>query len=243
MTGTQEIMFNGHSLSEHGCVILEPPKRPFPKRKYEKKPVYGRNGDLIIDSETYENIKITYKVATIPGLYGNRFVDEVLTDLKAAFCTSVEYMPLYDTELPDGFYLAFCANISDAVCTFDEMYEFDITFDCKPFFYYTNGQKKLVSTNREFELFNYGTQPSKPLIGIYGVGELTCAINSQSFTVSNMTGNASIDSEKMIIIGNGINFSDNFEGDYPVFHVGENAIAITGGAFGRVEIVPRWCRL
>ena len=56
----QEINFNGRELSEFCCVITEPQKRPFPKRRYEKITVPGRNGDLVLDDECYENISLTY---------------------------------------------------------------------------------------------------------------------------------------------------------------------------------------
>lgn len=243
MTGTQEITFCGHGLSEYGCVILEPPKRPFPKRKYDKKTVYGRSGDLIIDSEAYDNISLSYKVATIPELYGARFADEVLTRLKTWLCRSVDYQKLYDTELPNGFYNAFCSGISDAVCTFDDMYEFSINFSCKPFFYYGSGQKTVVKNERELTLFNYGTIPSQPLIELRGVGSFECTINARQFTVSDVIDGITIDSEKKLVYGGGVSRTHQFKGEYPLLDVGQNSIRIVGGALGSVKITPRWCRL
>ena len=92
----QDIIFNNIFLSEKGCVITEPPERPFPKRRFEKITVPGRNGDLILDDECYENIRIKYKVATIPDLHERKDIDEVLNDLRAWLLTSVEYRKLYD---------------------------------------------------------------------------------------------------------------------------------------------------
>ena len=172
ISGIQEITFNGHHLQEFGCVITEPPKRPFPRRRYEKQTVYGRSGDLVIDSESYDNIQIIYQAATIPGLYGNRYVDEVLTELKAWLCSSVDYKTLYDTELPDGFYYAFCSGISDAVCAFDDMYEFSITFDCNPFFFFENGQKTIEIRENVYSIFNYGSCPALPYMRIFGNGDM-----------------------------------------------------------------------
>lgn len=244
--GTQEIIFNGHELSEYGCIISEPPKRPFPKRITEKKSVYGRNGALVIDSGAYGNISVVYKVATIPGLYGGRLIDEVLTDLKAAFCTSAEYVRLYDTELPGGFYLAFCSGISDAVQTFEDMYEFSITFDCKPFFYLEIGQEiitKQLTDGAGMMLCNPGTVPAKPVIKLYGSGTLTCYVRGKRFAVNDVSDNVTVDSERMLVYKGGTDMADNFEGEYPEMLPGNNLLGFSGAGIISAEIIPRWCRL
>ena len=239
----QDIYFNGRYLTEYGCVITEPPKRPAPVRRYEKVKVPGRNGDLLLDDECYDNISIVYKVATIPTLYENRDVDEVLTALRAWLLDSVSYRKLYDTELPDGFYHAFCAGISDAVPTFEDMYEFEITFDCKPFFYLDSGQKQITAGN-SITLYNDGNMPAYPKIQIVGSGSVQCYINGQHFTVSEVSPNTIIDSEKKIAYSSLlVDKSDVFSGNYPVFKTGSNAIQFVGNQFGTAIIQPRWCRL
>jgi phage-related protein len=242
ISGLQEITFNGHDLQEFGCVITEPPVRPFPKRRYEKQSVYGRSGDLVMDGEAYDNIQIVYKAASIPGLYGRRYIDEILSELKAWLCSSVEYRKLYDTQLRDGFFYAFCSDISDAVCTFDDMYEFSITFDCKPFFYFDIGQKSITAGN-SVTLFNPGNQPSKPVIQISGSGTIGYSINGSATTILNVTADVYIDSERQLIYSAGVDKSDDFFGNYPIFVPGNNTISFTGSVFTSAEIIPRWCRL
>ena len=241
--GTQDIIFDGHSLTEYGCVITDPPKRPFPKRKYEKLSVYGRSGDLIVDEDAYDNLSLTYNVATVPGLYKDLFVDEVLTSLKVWLCSSVLYKKLYDTELPDGFYYAFCSGISDAVCTFDDMYEFSVTFDCKPFFYFDSGQETVQTTNKNIRLYNIGTRTAKPMIRIYGSGTLGCYINGTRFIVNNVGTDVIVDSESMLVYSGAVNKYDDFEGKYPDLAVGNNTFSFTGDGFQSARIIPRWCRL
>ena len=222
ISGLQEITFNGHDLQEFGCVITEPPVRPFPKRRYEKQSVYGRRGDLVMD--------------------GRRYIDEILSELKAWLCSSVEYRKLYDTQLRDGFFYAFCSDISDAVCTFDDMYEFSITFDCKPFFYFDIGQKSITAGN-SVTLFNPGNQPSKPVIQISGSGTIGYSINGSATTILNVTADVYIDSERQLIYSAGVDKSDDFFGNYPIFVPGNNTISFTGSVFTSAEIIPRWCRL
>lgn len=245
--GTQELTFNGNVLSGFGCIVTEPPKRPFPKRRYEKKTVYGRSGDLLIDSGAYDNIKLVYKVATIPGLYGENTVHEMLTQLKAAFCTSAGYVRLYDTELPGGFYWAFCADISDAVCVFDEMYEFNITFDCKPFFCFTSGMvttEYAISEGHSSVLLNNpGTLPAKPMITLYGNGSISCQIGGKSFTVEDVSVKVTVDCEKMLVYKGAVNKADDFSGDYLEIPTGQNMMGFSGSGLTSVKIMPRWCRL
>ena len=240
----QEIYFNDRYLSEFSCVITEPPKRPFPKRKYEKISIPGRNGDLVLDDECYENISLTYKVETIPSLYDGKDIDEVLTDLKAWLLSSVEYKKLYDTELPEGFNWAFCSGISDAVKTFDEMYEFNITFDCKPFFYLDTGQIKKTFTSTSISLYNEGNYKAYPEIKIVGTGRIMCYVNGQYFTISDVSPNVIVDSEKMLAYSsNLIDKSDLFSGKYPILSVGANTISFVGAGFQSATVLTRWCNL
>ena len=240
----QEINFNGRELSEFSCVITEPPKRPFPKRKYEKISVPGRNGDLILDDECYENISLTYKVETIPTLYDGKDIDEVLTDLKAWLLSSVDYQKLYDTELPEGFYWAFCSGISDAVKSFDEMYEFSITFDCKPFFYLDTGQVEQTFTSSSINLYNEGNYKAYPKIKIVGTGQISCYTNGKYFTVSDVSPNVIVDGEKMLAYSsNLVDKSDLFSGIYPTLSTGANNISFVGAGFQSAVITTRWCNL
>lgn len=205
--------------------------------------MYGRSGDLIIDSESYDNISVTYKVATIPGLYGDRFIDEVMTELKAWLLRSVAYQKLYDTDLPDGFYYAFCSNISDAVWTFDDMYEFSITFSCKPFFYFDAGQDIIETTERTITLNNFGTQTTFPLIILFGSGTLTCHVNGKYFTVNDVSSAVSVDCETMKVLSGITDKYEDFSGVFPSLSVGSNTFSFSGDGFTKARIIPRWCRL
>lgn len=242
----QDIFFNDRYLSEYGCVITAPPSRPFPKRRFEKISIPGRNGDLVLDDECYENIQIKYKVETIPDLYGVKDIDEVLHDLKAWLLTSVEYRKLYDTELPDGFYYAFCSDISNAVKVFENMYEFEITFDCKPFFYLNSGQIEQTFTSRTVSFYNEGNYKSYPKIKIIGTGQVGCQIslNENHFIVSDISPNVIVDCEKKLVYSSShTDKSDLFSGVFPVFYTGGNIITFSGDGFQSATVMTRWCKL
>lgn len=240
----QDIIFNNQFLTDKGCIITEPPERPFPKRRFEKITVPGRNGDLILDDECYENIQIKYKAATIPDLHERKDIDEVLNDLRAWLLTSVSYQKLYDTELPDGFYWAFCSDISNAVKTFENMYEFSITFDCKPFFYLDSGQTEQIFTATSISLYNPGNYKSYPKIKIIGTGSVRCNINGSNFTVSDVSPNVIVDSEKMLVYSSSlVDKSDLLSGGYPSLAVGTNNIVFIGEGFQSAVITTRWCKL
>ena len=240
----QDIIFNNQFLTDKGCIITEPPERPFPKRRFEKITVPGRNGDLTLDDECYENILIKYKVATIPDLHERKAIDAVLSDLRAWLLTSVKYRKLYDTELPDGFYWAFCSDISNAVKTFENMYEFSITFDCKPFFYLDSGQIKQAVTSNSISLYNPGNYKAYPQIKIIGTGQISCNFNGNYFTVSDVSPNVIVDGETLLAYSsNLVDKSDLFSGVYPSLSVGANTISFTGAGFQSAVITTRWCKL
>lgn len=237
----QNIKFKDKYLSEFGCVILEPPTRSFPVREVEEVEVPGRSGNLIIDKKRFKNISVTYKISTVPTLMEYSF-DETITRLKKWLLSSVEYGKLEDTELLNGFYMAYCSEISNPVTDFDDVAEFNITFNCKPLFYINYGQKVITHTETYFNLFNPGTYTALPKIRLYGSGPITVAVNNTSFQIFNVDEYVDIDSESRLCCKDTINKIADFCGVFPCFDIGNNNINIVGDC-SKIEIFPRWCNL
>ncbi len=116
---------------------------------------------------------------------------------------------------------------------------FTATFICTGLKYLTSGLKsKTININGTI-LNNFGTYEAKPLLKIYGNGNITININNSSFNANNVSGYVTIDSEIKECYKDNINFGRNMTGDYPVFFIGQNTISWTEN-ITKIEVTPRW---
>ncbi|NRT34143.1 phage-related protein [Clostridium beijerinckii] len=116
---------------------------------------------------------------------------------------------------------------------------FTATFICNGLKYMTSGLKPKNIVTSETTINNFGTYESRPLIKIYGSGNITVSINSSNFTIKNVVDYVTIDSEIKECYKDNINFGRNMTGDYPVFFIGKNTILWSGNV-SKLEITPRW---
>ena len=100
---------------------------------------------------------------------------------------------------------------------------------------YTLSVVKVPSQN-PIHLYNIGTREAKPLIRLYGTGDLTVSVNGKDFTVKDVTTSATIDcesteayegSEPLVTIG-----------EFPTLPTGESTVSFTGAT--KIEITPNW---
>jgi phage-related protein len=88
-------------------------------------------------------------------------------------------------------------------------------------------------------LNNFGSYESKPLIKIYGSGNITISIGGKSFTVNNVADYVVVDSEIKECYKDSTNKGRDMIGDYPILPIGPSNISWTG-AVNKIEITPRW---
>ena len=120
---------------------------------------------------------------------------------------------------------------------------FDLEMTLQPFKFDLNGLEKQEFVNNEI-LVNYKSYASKPLVKIYGEGNISIYFNKKEYKFTGVQGNIEIDSleEEIYRIDNDlfINQSKNFLGSsFPTLLPGENEIYCTGNVT-KVEIIPRW---
>ena len=116
---------------------------------------------------------------------------------------------------------------------------FTVTFTCTGVKYLTSGLKPLELTSSGIELNNFGSYESKPLLNIYGSGNITININGNSFTVKSVNSYVTIDSELKECYKDSTNMGKNMTGDYPILVVGNNTISWSG-TVTKIELTPRW---
>lgn len=75
-------------------------------------------------------------------------------------------------------------------------YEFNITFRCQPFGYSVDNEEIVIS-EKDTCIYNYASNYSKPIITIWGSGDINILIDEQQITLKGVEDYITIDSVKM----------------------------------------------
>lgn len=177
-------VFDGQSSADFGFFASGENVYNSPEKEYEVYEVPGRNGDLVIDSNRYKNVTITY-----PCYYekvgGNLTKD--ISDFRNMLLSRSGYCRLYDTHNPDEYRLAVCKNVIEIDPTeYDLLGAVEIEFDCKPQRYLVSGETPIEITSGS-KLVNPTFFDARPLIvveadddGIVYVNDKTISYNPES---------------------------------------------------------------
>jgi phage-related protein len=103
----------------------------------------------------------------------------------------------------------------------------------------TNGLEPIELLSSGITLNNFGSYESKPLVKIYGSGNISISIGGKSFTVNNVSSYVNVDSEIKECYKDNTNKGKDMVGDYPVLPIGSSIITWSGSVT-KIEITPRW---
>lgn len=227
----QWITYNGKSLAEFGVYISGSGVWNSPARSIESVAIPGRNGQLTIDNGHYENIVVTYPAFIIRGFRQN------IEGLRNYLGAQVGYKRLEDTYHPDEFRMA--RVLTGITVTPSEIFregEFDLAFDCKPERFLKSGEQPL-EFNGDAAIYNATLQNAKPLIRVWGNGEV--GIGDYTFTLTGTSEYTDVDCENMDAYYEAENRNSKFSGQFPVLVPGANGIAL-GTGIQKIQITPRW---
>lgn len=121
--------FDGVNCETLGMFVSEYPDRPIPQRKATAYNVAGRNGDLIVDEDAYENVIQEYSVfakETANTLHLN------LSYIAKWLVGKAGYLKLVDTYDPTVYRMARVANGFDFLNALNRFGKATIQFDCQP---------------------------------------------------------------------------------------------------------------
>lgn len=228
--GHYEILINGHKTFNA------------PARKYNRYAVPGRNGDIVEDLNSFENVEITYENCFF---YEPQDFEIAFDYLKAELLSKKGYCRLEDTYHPGEFRLAvFSKAIEPTMNDRNDFAVFDLVFNAKPQRFLTSGETKKTFTSFPASITNSWPFDAKPLIRVYGNG--TVGIGSYSFTVTNNSGNyIDIDCDIEDCYRDSANMNGNvtFTGHkFPILPRGTSNITAASG-ITKIEITPRWYKI
>ena len=160
------IFFNGVSSEELGIVVEHPPNYEIAKRRYETIQVPGRNSDIIIDNNCFDNVDRTYDIAI--GQEGGDFT--VFASRMADWLSSGSgYCRLEDTYEPEYYKMAVMSDPGEVINVLQQAGRTTVTFNRRPERFLKMGER-YVTVNNGSVLTNPTKYTAKPIIEVSGSG-------------------------------------------------------------------------
>ena len=227
-------VYNGKNSRDLGLVLSGEDvwKTAVPDLEFTSIP--GRNGDLLINNNRFSNVEITYHVGVKRGF------PLKYSDLMNFLLSDPGYHRLEDSYHPEHYRLGVAAADADPKPgALNHSGTFDLTFNCKPQMFLRQGERTVTLTENG-SIYNPTLFASKPLIRVYGTGEVTIGQNRFQLTENNEY--TDVDCDLQDAFHGAENRNGNLilsVGDFPELKPGENIIVL-GEGITQIEITPRW---
>ena len=233
------VIFNGISSQDLHIQVQTEPDYDFPEKDYEVTHVPGRNGDIVIDQGSWQNVSRKYNLAmdAVKISY-----TEVASKLVQWLHSASGYARLEDSYEPDFYRMAMYKDSGSISNIYNKAGQIEVEFTCKPQRYFKSGEvADIFTTSTEYR--NPTDFPAKPLIKIHGSGSGTVGIGTYTVTINDILDGMIVDSEQQDTYKDQTNCNSRVSiAEYPKLVSGNNAISFSGGVTS-IEIIPRWWTL
>lgn len=235
-----EIIFNGKSSKDIGLQVETFPSYQMPKRSYEKIHIPGRNGDLLVDEGSWENVERTYSVSV--GSFEKEYY-KMVNAISEWLYSAKTYSRLEDSYEPEYYRLAVYLDGLEMSNLFDHGGKGELVFDCKPQRFLKSGDI-FTSITESTIIKNPTSFDSSPIIKVYGTGSGVLNVGDYQINISNIGNQIIIDSEIQDAYldktnkNNVISLRDGF----PKLAPGNTTISFSGN-ITKVEVAPKWFTL
>lgn len=161
------LTFGGVCSADYGIYITGEAVYNAPARNVEMVDVPGRNGQLLIDYGTYENITVTYPC----GVYGDDQADfrAAISAFRNAILSKVGYQKLEDTYHPDEYRMGVVIGGMEVAPAAGRAGEFNLSFNCRPQRFLVSGETEVTITSGD-TLTNPTHFDAHPLLIAEGTG-------------------------------------------------------------------------
>lgn len=235
-----EIRWAGASLSAlasnwvDGDVLIEhAPETNRPRRKFDRYEVPGRNGDIMVPQNAFENVTREYDLVVYGGNY-----DEMAADLMAWLYVPEGYQRLTDTFDSSVYRLAYVGDDTDIENIMHTDGRCTVAFECDPRRFLLTGEQVTTLSSTD-TITNPTAFTAKPVITVYGSGSATIEAGGKTLTITSIYDGMVLDCEHQTAFYNDVNLNNLISGSFPEIPAGTQTITITGG-ITLVEIVPNW---
>lgn len=226
------IFYNNQNSNDLDLIIEKTPEIPSSKIKYETIEIDG--GETLTKIKGFEDITLKFEFAYFADpeeyLMKKSLIDTwLLNSIGQYLVYSLDNFTAYKVKQ---------VSIDNTKTTSRIMRHFGVTFTCQGLKYMSNGLKP-IELNSGDTINNFGSYEAKPLLKIYGSGNITVSISGKIFTINNVSSYVSVDSEIKECYKDNVNKGKDMIGDWPVLPIGSNTISWTG-TVSKFEIIPRW---
>ncbi len=132
------VIFDGRSSKNYGIQVEHPPGYQTPARDYEMVHIPGRNGDLLIDNGSYQNVSREYEIAV--GSEDGDFTEMANRIAEWLYSTS-GYARLEDSYEPGYYRMAACQEGITVENLEQHAGRAKVVFNCKPQRFLKSGEE------------------------------------------------------------------------------------------------------
>lgn len=227
------IFYNNQNSNDLDLIIEKTPDIPTCNIEYETIEIDG--GETLTKVKGFKDIALKFEFAYFATpeeyLMKKQRIDTWLLNSVGKYLTySLDEFTSYKVKQ---------VSISDTTTTSRIMRHFSVTFTCTGLKYMASGLKPIEVISSGITLNNFGSYEAKPLVKIYGTGNISVSIGNKNFIINNVVDYVNVDSEIKECYKDDINKGKDMTGDWPVFSIGKNTITWTGNVT-KLEITPRW---
>ena len=192
----------------------------------EKIEIPGRDGFLTQDNRSYKSIIKSAECSL-------RNLDNI--DYTCSWLTGGGNV-VFSNE-PDKVYKATIINQIEFSKILREFHSFIIQFECQPHKYSLDNN--IIALDTPQTVFNPSVVSSKPVIKLYGTGDINLIVNDNIINLTNVSEYVTIDSDIQDAFKDTLPTNNDMAGEFPELIPGSNYIGWTGSVT-KVEITPNW---
>lgn len=241
------IIWNGVSSEEfENLLIKKVPNLNRPKRKREVYQVPGRNGDVILTQDAYEDYDLEYQLFLYADEKGEELAQRC-EEIADWLYTPVEYAPFVDSYDPEYTRYAYIPEEVEIKSKLAKVGTVKIPFRFRPERFLNSGLAPTAYEDSPVTLGNPTRHPAKPLIHLEAdtsvvLTNATLQINDDVITITELADEMYIDCETMNAYKGNTNLNPfvRLSGEsFPVLKQGANTVSWSN-RIKKVTITPRW---
>ena len=230
------IVYGGEASTDYGIVVGDAPSFDKPTRRCTVFPVQGRNGSIIFQDGSYEDVTRNYNVWLTDD--AEKDLAESVDAMTSWLYSKTGYQRLEDSFEPDVFRLAYYNGGQEVANHMLQYGEATLSFVCRPERFYKDAEQEQTVSNGD-KIYNPTRFDSKPLIHIEGSGSVSISIQGTTMNAT-LSDYINIDVERMNAYRLPTENKNSYiSGSFPTIRPGTNNIATTG-TVTKVTIVPRY---
>lgn len=233
------IVYNGKSSKDYSILVEHPPGYEYPEKDLVITHVPGRNGDVIYDTGSYQNVDREYEIA-VPAIKDSYEV--VANKLSEWLHSARTYARLEDSYEPEYYRLAIYKENNTIENILRGAGRVTVLFNCKPQRFLKSGEVP-VSVNGRMILFNPTGFEARPIIKLNVTAPTQIYVNGTEIQIKEACSDLVINSDIQNCYAGTLNKNTIVKmAKFPTLKSGDNEISFVSGV-SDFEITPNWWTL